>query len=34
VTRTFEAGDSGLEVLVFGPHVEGDAEMVQGFWDD
>lgn len=33
VTRTFEAGDNGLEVLVFGPHVEGDAEMVQGFWD-
>jgi mannose-6-phosphate isomerase-like protein (cupin superfamily) len=28
VTRSFEAGSDGLEVLVFGPHVEGDAEMV------
>lgn len=33
VTRAFEADDDGLEVLVFGPHVEGDAEMVEGFWD-
>ncbi len=33
VTRAFEAGDDGLEVLVFGPHVQGDGEMVQGFWD-
>jgi mannose-6-phosphate isomerase-like protein (cupin superfamily) len=32
VTRAFEAGDDGLEVVVFGPHVEGDAEMVQDFW--
>ena len=32
VTRAFEAGDDGLEVLVFGPHVEGDAEIVQNFW--
>ncbi len=32
VTRAFEADDNGLEVLVFGPHVEGDAEIVQGFW--
>jgi mannose-6-phosphate isomerase-like protein (cupin superfamily) len=31
VTRAFEAGASGLEVLVFGPHVEGDAEMVDDF---
>ncbi|MFZ0088920.1 MAG: cupin domain-containing protein [Solirubrobacteraceae bacterium] len=31
VTRAFEAGDEGLEVVVFGPHVAGDAEMVQGF---
>lgn len=34
VTRAFEAGGDGLEVLVFGPHVEGDSEMVQGFWGD
>jgi hypothetical protein len=28
VTRTLEAGDDGLEILVFGPHVESDAESV------
>jgi mannose-6-phosphate isomerase-like protein (cupin superfamily) len=33
VTRSFEAGPDGLQVLVFGPHVEADAEMVQDFWD-
>ncbi len=32
VTRSFEAGQEDLEVLVFGPHVEADGEMVQGFW--
>lgn len=32
-TRTFEAGADGLQVLVFGPRVEGDGEMVEGFWD-
>lgn len=34
VTRRFEAGPDGLEVLVFGPHVEADAEIVQDFWTD
>jgi uncharacterized cupin superfamily protein len=34
ITRAFEAGDDGLEILVFGPHHERDAEMVQGFWED
>jgi mannose-6-phosphate isomerase-like protein (cupin superfamily) len=34
VTRSFEAGNEGLEVLVFGAHVEGDGEMVQDFWAD
>ena len=34
ITRGFEAGPEGLEVLVFGPHVEGDAELVQDFWGD
>ena len=34
VTRSFEAGRDGLEVLVFGPHVEGDGEIVAGFWGD
>jgi uncharacterized cupin superfamily protein len=32
VTRAFEAGEEGLEVIVFGPHVQGDAEIVQDFW--
>jgi uncharacterized cupin superfamily protein len=34
VTRSFEADQDGLEVLVFGPHVEGDGEIVQDFWGD
>jgi uncharacterized cupin superfamily protein len=33
VTRSFEAGDDGLEVLIFGRHVESDGEMIEGFWD-
>jgi mannose-6-phosphate isomerase-like protein (cupin superfamily) len=32
--RAFEAGPHGLEVLIFGPHVEADAEMVQDFWGE
>jgi mannose-6-phosphate isomerase-like protein (cupin superfamily) len=31
-TRCFEAGDHALEVLVFGPRVEGDGELVKDFW--
>jgi mannose-6-phosphate isomerase-like protein (cupin superfamily) len=34
VTRSFEAGPDGLEVLIFGPHVEGDGELVDGFWNE
>lgn len=34
VTRAFESGPDGLEVLIFGPRVEGDGEMVQDFWGD
>ena len=35
VTRSLEAGPDGLDVLAFGPHHEGDAEIIQeGFWDD
>jgi mannose-6-phosphate isomerase-like protein (cupin superfamily) len=34
VTRAFEAGPDGLELLVFGPHHAGDAEMVQDFWEE
>jgi uncharacterized cupin superfamily protein len=34
VTRGFEAGDEGLELLAFGPRAQGDAEIVQDFsWD-
>jgi mannose-6-phosphate isomerase-like protein (cupin superfamily) len=32
VTRSFEAGPDGLQVLIFGPHVESDGEMVPDFW--
>jgi mannose-6-phosphate isomerase-like protein (cupin superfamily) len=34
VTRAFEAGDQGLEILAFGPRHEGDGEIVRdpGFW--
>lgn len=32
VARAFEAGPDGLEVLVFGPHVQADGEMVDDFW--
>jgi mannose-6-phosphate isomerase-like protein (cupin superfamily) len=34
VTRAFEAGRDSLQILIFGPHVEGDGEMVQGFWGE
>lgn len=34
VTRAFEAGPDGLTVLVFGPRVEGDGEIVKDFWDE
>ncbi len=34
VTRAFEAGPDGLELLVFGPHHARDSEMVQEFWAD
>lgn len=31
-TRQLEAGPDGLEVLIFGSHVEGDVEQVPDFW--
>ncbi|HZO98430.1 MAG TPA: cupin domain-containing protein [Gaiellaceae bacterium] len=34
VGRCFEAGPDGLEVLIFGPHVEGDSETIESFWSD
>ena len=30
--RAFEAGDDGLEYVVFSPRHEGDAEIVNDFW--
>jgi mannose-6-phosphate isomerase-like protein (cupin superfamily) len=32
VTRAFEAGPDGLEVLVFGPRCDGDGDLVNGWW--
>lgn len=34
VTRSFEAGADGMEVLVFGPRVQADGEIVEGFWGE
>ena len=34
VTRKFEAGDDGLELVVFGPRHEGDGELDFDFWTD
>jgi hypothetical protein len=32
-TRQFEAGPDGLELLIFGSHVEGDVEQASDFWN-
>jgi mannose-6-phosphate isomerase-like protein (cupin superfamily) len=34
VTRAFEAGPDGLEVLATGARHEGDGEIVMGWWSD
>ena len=34
VTRAFEGGPDGLELVAFGPHHAGDGEMVPDFWPD
>jgi mannose-6-phosphate isomerase-like protein (cupin superfamily) len=34
VTRAFEAGDDGLEVIAFGPRRDGDGEIIPGWWQD
>jgi mannose-6-phosphate isomerase-like protein (cupin superfamily) len=35
VARAFEAGDDGLELLVFGPRHKGDGEILkEDFWGD
>jgi hypothetical protein len=33
VARSFEAAEEGLEVLIVGPHVEDDGELVPDFWE-
>ena len=34
VTRQFEGGPDGMRVLVFGPHRQGDGEIVKDWWTD
>ena len=34
VTRGFEAGSDGLELLVFGERMPGDTEIVEDFFDE
>lgn len=34
VTRAFEAGDEGLEVIAFGPRRDGDGKIVPNWWSD
>ena len=34
VTRQFEAGSDGVELLAVGPRHKGDGEMVQDWWTD
>ena len=34
VTRAFQAGPEGLELLAFGPRADGDGELVPGWWSD
>jgi quercetin dioxygenase-like cupin family protein len=34
VTRAFEAGPDGAELLVFGAGKAGDAEVLPGWWSD
>jgi quinol monooxygenase YgiN len=34
ITRAFEAGPQGMELLAFGQRFEGDGELVHGWWSD
>jgi mannose-6-phosphate isomerase-like protein (cupin superfamily) len=34
VTRAFESGPGGLEILAFGPRRDGDGEVIPGWWSD
>ncbi len=32
VVRAFEGGPDGLELIAFGPHHDGDGELLPDFW--
>jgi mannose-6-phosphate isomerase-like protein (cupin superfamily) len=34
VTRQFEAGDEGLEMIALGARHDGDGEIIPGWWSD
>ena len=34
VTRAFQAGADGLELLAFGPRHDGDGDVLPGWWSD
>jgi uncharacterized cupin superfamily protein len=34
VTRAFQAGSDGLELLAVGPRHEGDGDVLPGWWSD
>jgi hypothetical protein len=34
VTRAFEAGKEGLEILAFGPLYANDGEAIEDWWKD
>jgi mannose-6-phosphate isomerase-like protein (cupin superfamily) len=34
VTRKFEGGSDGIELLAFGPRHEGDGELIKDWWTD
>jgi mannose-6-phosphate isomerase-like protein (cupin superfamily) len=34
VVRAFEAGPEGMQMLAFGPHCDGDGEVIQQWWTD
>ncbi|MDX6659720.1 MAG: hypothetical protein QOJ55_542 [Solirubrobacteraceae bacterium] len=34
VTRKFEAGSDGIELVAFGPRHDGDGELIKDWWTD
>jgi mannose-6-phosphate isomerase-like protein (cupin superfamily) len=34
VTRAFQAGSDGLELLAVGPRHDGDGDVLPGWWSD